>query len=100
MFGEHISLKEQIRAEAQGGTPLEGQDGSLTGSLLQGGSIGCSQQVGGQALLWCWASLPVLQGSSGSPADLELSPSEWHESWVLGYAGLGQVWVGMCLKNS
>lgn len=39
----HISLKEQIRAEAQGGTPLEGQDGSLTGGLLQGG---CSRWEG------------------------------------------------------
>lgn len=92
----HISPKEQIRAEAQGGTPLEGQDGSLTGGLLQGGSIGCGQPAGGKALLWCWASLPVLQGSPGSSAD----PSEWHESWVLGYAGLGQVWVGMYLRNS
>lgn len=47
-----------------------------------------------------WVSLLLCQGSSGSPATLELSPNEWPKSWVLSYSGPGQIWVCMCLGDS
>lgn len=86
MFGVQISLKEQIKAETQGGTPA---DGKVPNWWPPSGCFHRLWPAGGKAgPALVLAFLASLQESSGSSAG------------VLGYKEQGQVWVGMSLRNS